>query len=95
MPITVNLLYSVCCINLFNILDGPLNGFELLHSFEDAVDVQRPDGSVLLECGNCVVMDNCGLHHRLFVEPVLRDLLNDYGVQLIYQPPYSPHLKYL
>ena len=49
--------------------------------------------SVLLERGDCVVMDNCGFHHGLFVEPVLRELLNDYGVQLIYQPPYCPHLN--
>ena len=39
------------------------------------------------------LMDNCGFHHGLFVEPVLRELLNDYGVQLIYQPPYCPHLN--
>ena len=38
-------------------------------------------------------MENCGFHHGLFVEPVLRELLNDYGVQLIYQPPYSPQLN--
>ena len=66
----------------------PSNGFELLHFFEDAVD-----GSVLLECSDCVVMGNCGFHRGLFVEPVLRELLNDYGVQLIYQPPYCPHLN--
>jgi len=54
---------------------------------------EAADGSVLLERGDCVVMDNCGFHHGLFVEPVLRELLNDYGVQLIYQPPYCPHLN--
>ena len=84
---TVNLLYSLFGVDYYNILDGPSNGFELLHFFEDAVD-----GSVLLDRGDCVVMDNCGFHHGLFVEPVLRGLLNDYGVQLIYQPPYFPHL---
>ena len=90
---TVNLLHSLFGVDYYNILDGPSNGFELLHFFEDAVEIQRPDGSVLLERGDCVVMDNCGFHHGLFVEPVLRELLNDYGVQLIYQPPYCPHLN--
>ena len=90
---TVNLLHSLFGVDYYNILNGPSNGFELLHFFEDAVEIQRPDGSVLLERGDCVVMDNCGFHHGLFVEPVLRELLNDYGVQLIYQPPYCPHLN--
>ncbi|KAL9979392.1 hypothetical protein ACROYT_G017048 [Oculina patagonica] len=90
---TINLLHSALGIDYFNIIDGPSNGFELLNFFEDAVEIQRPDRSVVLERGDCVVMDNCGFHHGLFVEPVLRDLLNDYGVQLIYQPPYSPHLN--
>ena len=90
---TVNLLHSLFGVDYYNILDGPSNGFELLHFFEDDVEIQRPDGSVLLERGDCVVMDNCGFHHGLFVEPVLRELLNDYSVQLIYQPPYCPHLN--
>ena len=90
---TINLLHSVRGVDYCNILDGPSNGFQLLYFFEDAVEIQRPDGSVLLERGDCVVMDNCGIHHGLFVEPVLRELLNDYGVQLIYQPPYSPLLN--
>ena len=90
---TVNLLHSLSGVDYYNILDGPSNGFELLHFFEDTVEIQRPDGSVLLERGDCVVMDNCGFHHCLFVEPVLRELSNDYGVQLIYQPPYCPHLN--
>lgn len=90
----VNLLHSICGVDYHdNILDGPLNGFQVLHFFEDAVEIQCPDGSVLLEHGNFVVMGNCGFHHGLFFEPVLRELLNDYGVQLIYQPPYSPHLN--
>ena len=90
---TINLLHSVCGVDYYNFLDGLLNGFQLLHFFEEAVEIQCPDGIFLLECGDCVMMDNCGFHHGLFVEPVLRELLNDYGVQLIYQPPYSPHLN--
>ena len=83
---TVNLLHSLFGVDYYNILDSPSNGFELLHFFEDAVEIQRPDRSVFLERGDYVVMDYCGFHHGLFVEPGLRELLNDYGVQLIYQP---------
>ena len=90
---TVNFLHSLFGVDYYNILDSLSNGFELLHFFEDAVEIQRPDGSILLERGDCVVMDNCGFHHALFVEPVLRGLLNDYGIQLIYQSPCCPHLN--
>jgi len=81
----MNLLHSVHGVDYYNILDGTLNGFQLLHFFEDAGEIQRPDGSVLHERGDCVVMDNCGFHNGLFVDPVLRELLNDYGIQ-----PTSP-----
>ena len=89
---TVNLLHSPCGVKFYNILDGPSNGFQLLLFFED-VEIQRPHESVFLEHGDCVVMDNCGFHHGLFVEPVLRELFSDYGVQLLHQPPYCPHLN--
>jgi len=38
-------------------------------------------------------MDNCGFHHGHRVEPVLRAMLADCGVRLLFQPPYSPHFN--
>ena len=35
-------------------------------------------------------MDNCGFHHARFVEPILRNMLADCGITLLFQPPYSP-----
>lgn len=87
---TVNLLHSVNGIDFFNILDGPSNGMELLNFFDEALQIEREDGSATLERGDCVIMDNCGFHHGRLVEPVLRDMLADCGVRLIFQPPYSP-----
>ena len=63
---------------------------ELLNFFDEALQLEREDGSAVLERGDCVVMDNCGFQHARFVEPVLRGMLGDCGVGLIYQPPYSP-----
>jgi len=40
-----------------------------------------------------VVMDNCGFHHRHFVESLLTTMLNKYGIHLLFQLPYSPHLN--
>ena len=40
-----------------------------------------------------MVMDNCGFHHGHWVEPVLRDMLVDCGVRLLFQAPYSPHFN--
>lgn len=60
---TINLLHSVVGVDCFNILQGPSNGLELLNFFDDALQVERADGSAALERGDVVVMDNCGFHH--------------------------------
>ena len=60
---------------------------ELLNFFDEALQLEREDGSAVLERGDCVIMDNCGFHHARFVEPVLRGMLGDFGLGLIYQPP--------
>ena len=38
-------------------------------------------------------MDNCPFHHGKFTEMVLRNMLAEYGVNLLFQPAYSPHLN--
>jgi len=65
---TINLLHSVNGVDFFSMLDGPSNGMELLTFFDDALQVEREDGSVILECSDCVIMDNCGFHHGQFVD---------------------------
>ena len=83
-------MYSITGVDFFNILDGPSNGIELLNFFDEALQLEREDGSAVVERGDCVIVDNCGFHHAPFVEPVLRGMLEDCGIGLIYQPPYSP-----
>ena len=56
---------------------------ELLNFFDEALQVEREDGSAVLECGDCVIMDNCGFHYARFVEPVLQGMLGDFGLGLI------------
>lgn len=90
---TINLLHSALKVDHFNILDGPSNGFEMLLFFEDALAVVNPDGSVILERGDTVVMDNCRFHHGRFAEGMLRDMFDEFGVNLVFQPPYSPHFN--
>ena len=91
---TINLLHSVVGVDYFNILQGPSNGLELLIFFDEALQVDRADGSAALELGDVVVMDNnCGFHHARHIEPLLRNVLNACGIKLIYQPSYSPHLN--
>ena len=90
---TINLLHSFYGVYFYNILDGPSNGFELLNVFDEVLQEHQADGSVVLERGDCVVMDNCGFHHGHCIEPVLRDMLADCGVRLLFQPPYSPHFN--
>lgn len=90
---TVNLLHSVVGVDYFNIVQGPSNGLELLNFFDDALQVEQANGSAALEHGDVVVMDNCGFHHACHIEPLLWNMLNTRGIELIYQPPYFPHLN--
>ena len=90
---TINLLHSMQGIDYVNVIDGASNGFELLFFFEEVLNVTRADGSVILERGDTVIMDNCGFHRGHFTEPVLREMLADCGVHVLFQPPYSPHFN--
>ena len=86
---TINLLHSINGVDFFNILDGPSNGMELLTFFDEALQLEREDGSATLERGDCVMMDNCGFHHAQFMEPILWNMFADCGITLLFQPPYS------
>ena len=90
---TINLLHSVVSVDYFNILQGQSNGLELLIFFDEALQVDRADGSAALELGDVVVMDNCGFHHAQQIDPLLRNVLNACGIELNYQPSLSPHLN--
>ena len=88
---TVNLPHSRFGIDYCNILEGPSNGLEMLHFFEESMDVVDPVyGNPVLANGDIVVMDNCGFHHGRFTEDELRRMLRNRGIELIFQPPYSP-----
>ena len=88
---SLNLLHSVHGVDYFNVLRGPSNGMELLNFFNEALSVNRVDGSTILENGDVVIMDNCRFHHGQFAEAVSRVILQEHGVDLIFQPVYSPH----
>ena len=90
---TINLLHSINGVDFYNILDGPSNGMELLTFFHTALQLERQDRSATLERGDCVVMDNCGFHHPRFLEPILRNMLADCGIRLLFQPPYHPDIN--
>ena len=75
------------------ISDGPSNGNELLLFFEDVLTMDNLDWSTVLERGDTVVMDNCGFYHGHFTEGMLRDMFDEYGVRLLFQPAYCPHLN--
>ena len=88
---TVNLLHSCFGIDYSNILEGPSNGLEMLHFFEESLDIVDPVyGNPVLANGDIVVMDNCGFHHGRLAENELRRMLGQRGIELVFQPPYSP-----
>ena len=61
--------------------------------FEYVLETEDALGWPILMPDDVVLMDNCGFHHGRVTESVVRDVLEDAGVQLIFQPPYSPHLN--
>lgn len=92
---TVNLLHGPFSVEYFNILDGPSNSFHLVDFFLDALQEHDRFGNYILRPGDTVVMDNCGFHHSRFSEHYLNMILNQSGVDLVYQPPLPPRLEYL
>ena len=82
---TVNLLHNVYGVGHVNIVPGPSNGLELLQFFAEALDEQDAFDNPVLKDGDLVVMDNCGFHHARHVEPMLRDMLPNHGITLVYQ----------
>ena len=62
--------------------------------FNESLDiVDDVYGNPVLANGDTVVMDNCGFHHGRFAEAELRRMLENRGVTLIFQPPYSPEFN--
>ena len=90
---TINLLHSASGVDHFNVIPGSSNGHELIAFFENAVADRNGQGMGILLHGDTVIMDNCGFHHGRFIEPLVRDTLSDVGVDLVFQPPYSPELN--
>jgi hypothetical protein len=51
------------------VIEGPLNGLEMLEVFKECIQIVDPIyGNPVLANGDVVVMDNCGFHHRHFTE---------------------------
>ena len=73
---TLNLLHSIQGVDYYNIIRGASNGMEMLNFFDEALAVERADGSPILELGDCIIMENCGFHHGHQVERLLRDIFN-------------------
>ena len=46
------------------------------------------DGTTILENSDLAVMDKCGFQHGNFVKPLLRDILQEHGISLLFQPVY-------
>ena len=90
---TVNLLHSIFGVDFYNIIPGASNGGELISFFDYALECQKDNGLPVFIEGDTVIMDNCGFHHGRTTERLLREMLGDKGVNLLFQPPYSPHLN--
>ena len=88
------MLQSVFGITNFGVIDGASNGLEMLQFFNETTQIVDPIyGNPVLAQGDVVIMDNCGFHHGRFAEAELRRILEEQGVTLLFQPPYSPEFN--
>ena len=90
---TLNLLCSYFELGHFEIIEGASNALEMLDFFQRATQERNSVGNPVLNPGDVVVMDNCGFHHHRVYEGRLRNMLAQIGVELLFQPPYSPELN--
>ena len=89
-----HLSQSIFGITNYGILNGASNGLEMLTFFNQSLDlVDDVYGNPVIANGDTVVMDNCAFHHGRFAEAELRRMLENRGVTLIFQPPYSPEFN--
>lgn len=51
---TLNLFHSIQGVDYYNILRGASNGMEMLNFFDEALAVERADGSPILELGDYI-----------------------------------------
>ena len=86
-------IFGIFGVDYFNTIPGPSNGQELLNFFHGVLDMQRDNGVRIILPGDAVIMDSCGFYHGRITERLLRNMLESRGAQLIFQPPYLPHLN--
>ena len=87
---TVNLLVNIDGITHVDIIPGASNGLEMLNFFAAAVEQRDQFDNPLIKQGDTIIMDNCGFHHGAQTEPILRNIIEECGARLIFQPPYHP-----
>ena len=90
----VNLLHSIFGVDFYFIIPGASNGSELISFFDYALECQKDNGLPVFTEGDTVIMDNCGFHYGRVTERLSREMLGGKGVNLLFQPPYSPGLNF-
>ena len=90
----VNLLHTIFGVDFYFIIPGASNGSELISFFDYALECQKDNGLPVFTEGDTVIMDNCGFHYGRVTERLSREMLGGKGVNLLFQPPYSPGLNF-
>ncbi|XP_060084051.1 uncharacterized protein LOC132563309 [Ylistrum balloti] len=90
---TVNVSCGYFGLDHFDIILGPSNAYEMLTFFDDLMQMNNDMGNPVLAHGDCIIMDNCGFHHHRAGEQLLRDMLGQRNITLLFQPPYCPEFN--
>jgi hypothetical protein len=91
------LTVNVCCgyfgLDYFDVIEGASNAMEMVNFFDNVLQQTNSLGNPCLARGDCVILDNCGFHHHRFWEQILRNMLAQHGISLLFLPPYRPELN--
>ncbi len=64
----------------------------LTSCFHEAMDGYNDQGRPVLQPGDVIVVDNCSFHHS-DAERILKNYFEDFNIEYIFLPKYSPDLN--
>ncbi|XP_006811421.1 uncharacterized protein LOC102808684 [Saccoglossus kowalevskii] len=86
---TFNFIVGLNASMFASVIPGPSNANQFVIFFTEATEAFTVDGEPLLTPGDTVVVDNAPIHHHE-AERLLFNLLDDFDIELVYLPNYSP-----
>ena len=89
---TVNLLIGLDGTKFCTVHEGAQDSTGYVGFFHEAMNGHSDLGQPILQPGDIIVVDNCATHH-FEAEEILTSYFEDYDIQYVFLPKYSPDLN--